>query len=159
MPPPSITESPMTEIDPSGPGGRDGSSSIDPHVPHRPVDDVRDGRAGRPLIDRDDDRERECERRASRLATAARARRAAVSRPCSRHDPSTLLRSAPYTPSSMTAGTTRTTGGGARLVYQPALDGVRALAVIVVLLFHADVSRGSTAGISVSRCSSPCRGT
>ena len=51
----------------------------------------------------------------------------------------------------MSAGTSRSTGGGSRLVYQPALDGVRALAVIVVLLFHAGVPGfdGGYLGVSV----------
>lgn len=51
----------------------------------------------------------------------------------------------------MGAGTSRSTGGGSRLVYQPALDGVRALAVIVVLLFHAGVPGfdGGYLGVSV----------
>ena len=41
--------------------------------------------------------------------------------------------------------------GGARIAYQPALDGVRALAVVVVLLFHAEVPgfSGGYLGVSV----------
>jgi peptidoglycan/LPS O-acetylase OafA/YrhL len=42
-------------------------------------------------------------------------------------------------------------GGGRSIAYQPALDGVRALAVLVVLLFHAEVTgfSGGYLGVSV----------
>ena len=58
-----------------------------------------------------------------------------------------------YTPSTMehVAATITRSGGTPRIAYQPALDGVRALAVVAVLLFHAGVPGfdGGYLGVSV----------